>query len=533
MAIFAHSHYTRDSMSIARNLSTVGSATLASRVLALVRDMGVAAVLGAGPIADAFFAALQIPNLFRRLLAEGAVNGALVPLWLRLRATHDDLRLRLFGESTFGTAIVALGFIALVCMVAAPLIILVVAPGFAGDDARAANAASFLRLSILYIALAGVVAIAAAILNAEGRIKEAAASIVAFNAILVVAVLVVILLGFGETRASGQILAASFVVAGLVQLALVGRALLQLPQRPRTPVWKPTDDARVFYARALPALIAAGVPQLALIVGTIVASTTESAVSWLYYAYRLYELPLGVISIAIASVLAPRIAASVHDRMPGATQETQSHALELAIGLALPATIGLILLALPVTSVLFQRGSFTDDDTFAVAAALAVIVVGLPGHATEKVLGAISFAHEDTRLPMRAALIGLAAAAFIALVLVYPLGHVGVAAGIALAGWVSSGWLFRHLRQRGQLAFEPQTRTRLGAIGMSTLIMAAMLVLALALLVFTVGRPVSTVGQLITLIVLVGGGLATYAASLHWYRIIDLPDLIETVRRRV
>lgn len=514
-------------MSIARNLSTVGSATIASRVLALVRDMGVAAVLGAGPLADAFFAALQIPNLFRRLLAEGAINGALVPIWLRLRGTE---RARGFAESVFGTAVVALGFLALIAMVAAPLIIMVVAPGFA--ESPAADAASFLRLAILYIALAGVVAIAAAILTAEGRVAEAASSIVAFNSVLVVAVLIVIALGLGETRLSGQVLAGSFVVAGVLQLALVARALKDLPQRPQRLVWTPTAETRLLYARTMPALIASGIPQLALIGGMIIASTSESAVSWLYYSYRLYELPLGVISIALASVLAPRIAASVHDGIPGDERRAQTHALELAVGLALPATIGLVLLALPITGLLFQRGSFTDDDTFAVAAALTVIVIGLPGHAIEKVLGAIAFAHEDTRAPMRAALIGLATAAGVALALVYPLGHVGVAAGIAFAGWASSAWLAYGLKARGLITLEPDTRTRLTRVALATMIMAAALVLALALLVFAIGRPISTPGQAVTLIMLIGIGLAAYAVSLHRFGIIDLPDLLDSLRPR-
>jgi putative peptidoglycan lipid II flippase len=344
-------------------------------------------------------------------------------------------------------------------------------------------------------------------------------------------VLIVIALGFGTTRLSGQILAGSFVAAGVAQLALVGRALLQSPRHPRGLIWRPSDDTRLFYARALPALIAGGIPQLALIAGTIIASTTESAVSWLYYSYRLYELPLGVIAIAIASVLAPRISAGVHDNMPGAARQAQSHALEFAIGLAAPATIGLIVLALPITELLFQRGSFTDDDTFAVAAALAVIAIGLTGHAIEKVLGAIAFAHEDTHTPMRAALVGLGAAAAVALALVYPLGHVGVAAGIAVAGWVSSGFLMRSLHRRSLLAFEPQMRARLGAIGMANLIMAAVLGLILTLKLFILGRPESALAQLVSLTVQIGGGLAAYAASLHWYRIIDLPQLIAAVRR--
>lgn len=510
-------------MSTIRKVSAVGAATLLSRALALVRDMGVAAVLGAGPLSDAYFAALQIPNLFRRLLAEGAVNGAFVPIWLRLRSASVSDGAHRFGESVFGSAIVALGGFVLICMALAPLVIALTAPGFGGD--RFDTAVEFLRLSIVYVAIAGVVAIASAILVAEGQVTAAARSIIAFNVTLVIAVLIVAALGLGETQRSGEIFAVSFVIAGIAQLALVSVALTRLRQRPRQMIWKPSDEARLFYARALPALIAGGIPQLALIAGTIIASSSVGAVSWLYYAYRLYEVPLGVISVALSSVMAPRIAASVQAKALGTTQLAQSQALELALGLALPAAAGLAALSLPIAGLLFERGSFDGDDTLAVAAALAVIVIGLPGHALEKVLGGISFAHEDTKTPMRAACAGLAAAAVLALLLVRPLGHIGIAAGIALAGWVSSGWLFHLLRQRGQLVLAAETLFRLARIGMATVIMAVALIVLLALLMLTVGRPISTIGQILTLAILVGAGLATYAASLQRFGVISLREL--------
>jgi putative peptidoglycan lipid II flippase len=514
-------------MSIIRNVGTVGGATLASRALALVRDIGVAAVLGAGALADAYFVALLIPNLFRRLLAEGAVNGAFVPIWLRLRGPNSGDAANRFGESVLGTLLVALGGFVLICMALAPLVIYLTAPGFGGE--RFDTAVEFLRLSVVYVVIAGVVAIACAILIAEGQVGAAAASIVVFNVVLVLAVLIVAALGSGETRRSGEILAVSFAIAGVAQLALVSIALAR---RPRRISWKPSDEARLFYARALPALIAAGVPQLALIVGTIIASSSVAAVSWLYYAYRLYELPLGVISVALAAVLGPRIAANVQARLPAATRLAQSQALELALGLALPAAAGLATLSLPIASLLFERGSFDADDTLAVAAALTVLVIGLPGHALEKVLAATSFAHEDTRLPMHAALGGLAAAVVVALLLMRPFGHVGIAFGIAVAGWASSAWLFHALRLRGQFGIDAEARTRLGRIGLATVIMAATLIVLLVLMVLVVGRPVSTIGQLVTLVILIGAGLAAYAASLQRFGIISLRELTALARLR-
>ncbi|HWM45505.1 MAG TPA: murein biosynthesis integral membrane protein MurJ [Xanthobacteraceae bacterium] len=509
-------------MSIARNVSTVGSATLASRALALVRDMGVAAVLGAGPLADAYFAAIQIPNLFRRLSAEGAVNGALVPIWLRLRRAGGE-RPVVFVEDVLGITLAALTAFALLIIIIAPLAISVIAPGFGGE--RFSEAVDLLRLSIFYVVMGGAVAIASALLNAEGHIRAAAASVVVFNCVLVSAVLIVLALGLAQSSHAAQILATSFVAAGFAQAILVGIALWRLPQGPRHLGLRRSPDARAFFARALPALTASGVPQLTLIAGTIVASSSTAAVSWLYYAYRLYELPLGVISAAIASVMAPRIAAGVHEGVPTAAQKAQAQALELALGLALPAAAGLAILCEPIIGLLFERGAFTASDTLAVASALAVLAIGLPGHALEKVLGAIAFAHEDATTPMRAALAGLAMAAIAALTLAQAFGHIGIAAGIAAAGWVSSGWLAHALRRQGRLAFAPGTLARAVRIVAATVIMAAALVL-LELMMLTFGPPLSEPARIVALVALIGAGMAIYAVSLDRLGIIRARDLL-------
>ena len=210
------------------------------------------------------------------------------------------------------------------------------------------------------------------------------------------------------------------------------------------------------FKRAAPALIAAGIPQLKLIAASAVASSAPAAVSWLYYANRLYELPLGVASIAIASVMGPRIAASVLGRDGAAAAVAQSRAFEIALGLALPAAAAFAVLAEPIAGALFEHGAFGPRDTAAVAGALAAISAGLPGHVLEKVLGAISFAHEDTRTPMLAALAGLATAIVGALLLFPHYGHVGVAAAIAYLGWVGAALLLAILSRRRCAAPRPR-----------------------------------------------------------------------------
>ncbi len=367
-------------MSQARDVMTVGGATVLSRLLGFVRDVVIAAVLGAGALADAFFIAVQIPNLFRRLLAEGALNSAFVPLWLRRRQDDGDRAARRFSEDVLGTLGVVLAAAAVLCVLFAPGIVALLAPGFSTEPYL--FAIYFLRLCAPYIAIVGLVAVIAATLNAAGRVGAAAYGPVVFNLVMIGAVAGIAIAGLGSSPMAGAILAGAIVVAGVFQLFVVGGAMFRLADPPIAPQLSASGDVRRFFRMMLPGVIAAGIPQITLIAGTIVASSSPSAVSWLTYSYRLYELPLGVVSIAIASVMTPAIAAHVRADDRAASASAQSRAFEIALGLALPAAVGLALLAGPIVTGLFERGAFGARDAAAVAGAVAAIALGIPGHAT-------------------------------------------------------------------------------------------------------------------------------------------------------
>ena len=414
-------------MSLARDITTVGSGTLMSRLLAYLRDAWIAALLGAGPHSEAFFAVLQVVNFFRRLLAEGALNSAFVPIWLKLRGGDDGTaNADRFTRRVLLAMFCVAGIIALLMIFFAPIVVAVIAPGF--DRGRRSLAAFLLFMVAPYIVLVGLVAVIAAALNAEGRVVAVAISTIMFNLVMVSA-LVDVADGEIEQFYATSWLAFAVSVAGLIQLVLTVTVWLSTGKRwQRARVHAP-DQTETFFRRALPGLIATGIPQLKLIAATAIASASPAAVSWLYYANRLYELPLGVVSVAIAAVIVPRIAASVAAGDDRALAAAQSRAYEIALGLALPAAAGFALLANPIAGGLFERGAFGPQDTAAVAAALAAISAGLPGHVLEKVFGAVSFAHEDTHTPMLAALCGLAAA-IVGGVLLFPrYGHTGVASG--------------------------------------------------------------------------------------------------------
>ena len=531
-------------MSLARKIMAVGGATLLSRLLGFARDIGVAALLGAGVLADAYFAATQIPNLARKLLAEGALNAAFVPAWLRLRREGGAEEAARFAGDLFGVVAAGLGFIAVMVIVFAPAIIAALAPGFAAGEERFGLAVEFLRLSAPYLACAGIAAVAAAILNGEGRVMAASYGLVIFNFVLVGAIAVIAVADLRASATAARILSASMVVAGLAQIAIVSAALWRMARRPPRISFRPSPEVLRLLVKAGPGLIAGGIPQLKLIVGALVASSSPAAVSWLYYANRLYELPLGVAALAISTVLVPLIARAAQSGERDRVARAQSRGIEIAMGLALPSVIAFVVLAEPIASGLFQRGAFGADDSRMVAAALVAIAAGLPGHVLEKLLAAISFSHDDTSAPMLTALCGLGAAIIGAVVLFPRFGHVGIAAAIASSAWVGALLLGAVVWRRGWLVMEKGTARRLAAILLSALVMGVVIACAQWLIGWTSGWtsgwtfgpqssvPASATARLAILAGLVAAGLATYLAAIQLLGLARAGDLVAALRER-
>ncbi len=518
-------------MSLARDITTVGGGTLLSRVLAYVRDAAIAALLGTGPYSEAFFAVLQLVNFFRRLLAEGALNSAFVPLWLRLNTGEDgSANADRFTIRTLVTFGIITGTIALVVVLAAPYIVAVIAQGF--DAGRRHLAILYLILAAPYVVLASLVAVISAALNAEARVAAVTISTVMFNLVLV-GVLAFVMVHHVPLFYIGIWLSMSIVSAALIQLMITGAAWLSTGNRFQRVRVRAPDQSRSFFKRALPGLIAAGTPQLKLIAATALVSSSPAAVSWLYYANRLYELPLGVASITIAAVIVPRIAASVHGADGKTYASAQSRAYEIALGLALPAATGFALVAEQIAGGLFEHGVFGAGDTEAVAVALTAICSGLPGHVLEKVFGAVSFAHEDTHTPMMAALTGLAAAVAGGVALFPAFGYVGVAAAIALSGWVGAGLLGFVLHRRGWLRLDRDAKRRLPRIALATAVMGIAVAGGLGGADWLLpDLAASAVGRLELLFALVAIGIVVYGAALDLLGVAKLRKLGTVARQR-
>ncbi len=457
-----------------RSFVTVSSGTLASRLLGFVRDSMVAALLGAGAVADAFLVAFQLVNVVRRLLTEGALNAALVPVWLRLRDTEGAAAAAAFAGRLLGTVSATLVVVTALIGFAIPLVITALAPGFAGGETLAMAVADA-RLMLPYLAFAGPVTVLMAVMNAQGRFALTAFSPLLFNVALI-AVMAALLLWRQDAARAALILAGVIGVSGLLQLTIL---ILRRGESAAAPLRVAFDaEMRGFFSKAIPGMIASSGPQLLMVAAAIIASGSPSAVSWLYFANRLIELPLGLVGVAMGTVLVGELSRAVRSGDAAAVSHAESRALELAAGLALPATLGLITLAEPIVRLLFEHGAFTATDTAATARALMWLALGLPAQVLFKALAPAFFARDNTTTPLVCVLKGIVFALATSLLFGHFFGAEGVAAGIALGAWSSALSLLREGATRFGFAIDDAARRRLPRIVVAALAMGAALWLA-------------------------------------------------------
>lgn len=516
---------------------TVGIWTLLSRVLGFVRDILIAAFMGAGPVAEAFLIAFSLPNMFRRFFAEGAFNTAFVPLFSKKLEGREDATE--FARDAFsGLATVLIGF-TLIALAAMPWLVLAMASGFAGD-ARFGLAVDFGRIAFVYILFISLAALLSGVLNAAGRFAAAAAAPVLLNAILIGALVAAHLAGAAPPGPGqdaqpglvyGQFLTWGVPVAGIAQLALVWVAAARagfrlIPRRPRL-----TPDLRRLAIIAAPAMLAGGVVQINLLVGRQVASFFDGAIVWLGIADRLYQLPLGVVGIAIGVVLLPDLSRRLRAGDEAGGRHALSRAAEVSMALTVPAAVALIMIPLPLVSVMFERGSFGPDDTASTALALAVYGAGLPAFVLQKVLQPLYFAREDTRSPFRYAVVAMFVNAAVAIGLALAIGFLGAAIGTTAAAWVMVWLLVRGTRPMGMVArFDERYRRRIGRIVVAAALMGVVLWLLAALLL---GPLLGTPGwRYPALVVLIGAGLGSYFWFGQLLGALDVAEFREVLRRR-
>src|ERR1700760_703188 len=491
-----------------RSFLTVSTGTLASRLLGFLRDAMVAALLGAGPVADAFLVAFQLVNVVRRLLSEGALNAALVPAWLSVRDAGGPAAAAAFAGRVLGTVSAALVAASVVIGLIMPLVIGILAPGFVGQAALR-FAVDDARLMLPYLAFAGPVTVMMALLNAQGRFALTAFSPLLFNIALIAVMLALLGLRLDAIDAALAI-AATVGIAGLFQLLM----LALRGGGAATPLRISFDgEMRGFFGKAIPGMIASAGPQWLIVAGAIIASSSPSAVSWLYFANRLIELPLGIVGVAMGTVLVPELTRALRGNDHAQMMHAESRALELAVGLALPATLGLITLSTPIVRMLFEHGLFTPDDSDGTARALVWLALGLPAHVLVKALSPAFFARDATATPLWAAIKAIAVVIAAALVLGRLFGASGIAAAIALGAWSNALSLIRRGAATFGFAIDPAARRRLPRITLAALAMGGLLWLT-AHFALPPGETIHGLAQALALLALIAGGIAIYGLLL-------------------
>jgi putative peptidoglycan lipid II flippase len=505
-----------------RGFLTVGSWTLLSRVAGFARDMMMAAYLGAGPVAEAFLVAFSLPNMFRRFFAEGAFNMAFVPMFAKKLEGGEDAQT--FARDAFsGLASVLLVF-TLVGTLAMPWLVWAMASGFAGD-ARFDMAVLFGRISFSYILFISLVALLSGILNAFGKFTEASIVPVLMNIMFMAAMLLADRMGWDM----GLTLAWTVPVTGAAQLAftwvMAARAGYRiLPARPRL-----TPDLKRLAIIAGPAVLAGGVVQVNLLVGRQVASFTEGAVAWLSYADRLYQLPLGVVGIAIGTVLLPDLSRRLRAGDGEGGRNAFNRATEICLALTVPAAVALMVIPIPLVMVLFERGAFGPADTTATALVLAIYGAGLPAFVLHKVLQPLYFAREDTRRPFRYALASLVVNAVVAIGLMPVIGFAAAALGTTVAGWGMVAQLWWGSRGMGpEAALDARLKDRLWRILLAALVMGAVLWGTALALDTALATPRL---RYLALAGLVAAGIASYFAAAFALGALRPADLKRALKR--
>lgn len=510
-----------------RSFLTVSTGTLASRLLGFVRDSVIAALLGAGPVADAFLAAFQLVNVVRRLLTEGGLNAALVPAWLRVRDTGGAVAAAAFAGRVLGTLTMALIAATALLALLMPLVLTVLAPGFAGRETLQI-AVSDARLMLPYLAFAGPVTVLMSLLNAQGRFALTAFSPLLFN-IALISVMAALLLRQQDAISAAQIIAATVGIAGFLQLSML---VLRRGGTIAAPLAVSFDaEMRGFFAKAIPGMLASSAPQLLVIAGVIVASASPSAVSWLYFANRLIELPLGIVGVAMGTVLIPQMTHALRNDDRAAIAEAESRGLELSVGLALPAMLGLMVLSEPVVRLLFEHGAFTAADSTATAQVLIWLALALPAHVLVKALSPAFFAREDTLTPLVATLKGGTLALGLAVLLGHFFGSTGIAAAIALGAWSTALTLIRRGTETFGFSIDANARRRLPRITVAALAMGALLWL-MTRFVLPATTGVHGIAQAAALALSIGGGIAIYGLFLRLFGITGWREAVNALRQK-
>jgi putative peptidoglycan lipid II flippase len=511
-----------------RGILTVGGWTMASRVLGFARDVLIAALLGAGPVADAFFVANRLPNLFRRLFGEGAFNAAFVPAFSGMLASDGHDAAQNFAEQA--ASVMAFWLIGLTILAEAfmPYLMAVLAPGFETIPAKFELAVTLSRITFPYMPLICLTALLSGVLNGLDRFAAAAAAPVIYNLTSIA-----FMLGLLHVLpTAGHALAYGVSVSGVFQLALVAWAVRRAGFTLHVPRPRLTPEMRLLLRRMLPGLLGAGVTQLNLSVDVIIGSLLPpGTVSVLYYADRINQLPLGTIGAAVGTALLPTLSRQVAGKTPEEAIGTLNRAIEYALVLMLPAALALGVARQPIISVLFGHGAFDATAVHKSAQALAAYSFGLPAFVLVKVVIAGFFARGDTSMPVKIGMASVGLNLGLNLLFMVPLQHIGPALASSIAAWANVLALAWVLHKRRQFVADALLIRRTTRIAAASVAMAAV-VYGLRATAFAALAGQGNMARAAGLAIVVGGGMVAYGVAGQVLGAFDVRDILGRLGRR-
>lgn len=450
----------------------VGSMTLLSRILGFVRDVVIARMFGAGMGADAFFIAFKIPNFLRRLFAEGAFSQAFVPVLSEYKSQREHAAVKDLVDRVTGSLGVTLLIVTTVGVLAAPLLVMIFAPGFINAGDKFELTTQLLRVTFPYLLFVALTALAGSILNAYGKFGVPAFTPTFLNLAMIGCAL------WLAPRMDEPVMALAWgvFIAGIVQLLFQLPFLYRLRLLPRPRRARGNEGVRRIRTLMLPAIFGSSVAQINLLFDTLIASfLVTGSVSWLYYSDRLVEFPLGIFGIALATVVLPSLSRNHAERSPEEFSRTLDWALRWVMLIGVPATAGLLVLSGPMLATLFQYGAFSAHDVAMATRSLMAYSLGLLAFILVKVLATGFYARQNTRTPVRIGIIAMVANMVMNVLLVFPLAHAGLALATSLAAFLNAALLYRQLRRDNCYAQQPGWGLLLLRVVLATAAMSGML----------------------------------------------------------
>ncbi|MEQ1789739.1 MAG: murein biosynthesis integral membrane protein MurJ [Rickettsiales bacterium] len=516
-------------MSLIKSTATIGFYTLLSRVLGFLRDVTIASSLGASFLSDAFFVAFKLPNFLRRLFAEGAFNSAFVPLFAGMLAVDGKEKARDFAGEAMSFLLLILLIVTVLFILAMPYLMYILAPGFSDDPDKFALTVTLTRITMPYIILISMVSLLGGVLNSGDKFAAVAATPVIMNLCLII---IPYFIG-GLTPTGAHALAIAVTISGVAQWLWLVRFCIRQNMLPKLVRPRLTPEVKKLLVLIAPAALGAGVAQINLFIDMIIASQFDGGVSYLYYADRISQLPLGVIGVAVGTALLPLLSRQVREGKREENFRSQSRAMELALFLSLPATVALIVIAQPIISVMFERGKFTEADTIATFHTLIALAIGLPAFILVKILAPSFYANQDTKTPFKIATICIGVNFVLNLLLMIPLQYVGMALATSAASWLNVFLMTRKLQMFGWLKIEYRLLVQIIKMLVASCAMALVLWLIAPYFAPYMERNALSLGRFIALILLAGAGCTTYLAISFAFNILHSRTLVlEKIKKR-